>query len=95
MEIPNNITADTNGGAAQLLNGGDKHPHVIELDEVTKQFLDELRQQCDVKQREAAQQAALPFINQQQAALQIFMRRNNLDGNWKLRLDGSALIREE
>lgn len=76
-----------------LINGSAKADEIT-LDEVTADFLRETKAEAEAKQREAAEQATMPYLNQQKAALQIFLRQNKLEGQWKLQADGKTLKRE-
>jgi predicted FMN-binding regulatory protein PaiB len=74
---------------------GQASPDEIQLDDVTAQFLADVDRECQDKQRQAMAEAAVPYVNQQQAALQLFIRRENLQGKWKLQADNKTLRREE
>lgn len=67
---------------------------LVALDEVTIAFLQDVRTECEKKQREILSEMAVPFINQEQAALQLFIRRNKLEGSWRLTQDGNSLVKE-
>ncbi len=66
-----------------------------QLDEVTAEFLKQVDAESQQAQKEAAQEAAMPYLNQQKAALQIFIRQNKLEGHWRLQPDGKTLKREK
>jgi hypothetical protein len=74
---------------------GHAEPEQMQLDEVTAKFLDDVAKECAEKQRQAAQEAAMPYLNQQQAALQLFIRREGLQGKWSLQPDNKTLRKEE
>lgn len=73
---------------------GDDNPQTVTLDEITAEFIRDVNKESMNKQREAAALAAMPYLNQQQAALQIFIRREKLEGDWQLQDDGLTLRRE-
>lgn len=61
------------------------------LDETTKTLLSEILSAS----QQAQQQAASPYVNQMQGALQLTIRTNKLEGAWQLSEDGSKLVRPE
>lgn len=86
-------TTHGNDNPQGLINGVDK-PTTVTLDETTAEFIRDVAKESEQKQREAASLAAMPYLNQQQAALQLFIRREKLEGNWQLQDDGVTLRRE-
>jgi hypothetical protein len=76
------------------ITNGQPVTDAVELDDVTEAFIREVRAESEKRQREAMQEAALPFINQEQAALMLFIRRSHLEGSWRLQSDGKTLRKE-
>jgi hypothetical protein len=76
-------------------NGSIHAPLEFHLDDVTAQYIRDVAQESEKAQRQAAEQAALPYQNQAQAALQLFIRREKLEGRWRLQPDGLTLRKEE
>lgn len=62
-----------------------------ELDEVTMQYLAETNQEMQKAQRMASE----PYAQRMQAALQLFIRREGLPGNWALSHDGKTIVRKD
>lgn len=65
--------------------------HTAELDDTTAQYIAEVQREMQQAQMNAAQ----PYAQRMQGALQLFVRREGLPGNWELQSDGRTLIRRD
>jgi hypothetical protein len=63
----------------------------VQLDEATVSMLADL----DAEKIKAIQQAALPYNLQAHAVVQVFMRQQKLEGNWKLSKDNKSITSED
>lgn len=62
-----------------------------ELDETTAQYIAEV--QKDMQQAQMA--ASQPYAQRMQGALQLYIRREGLSGQWELQPDGKTLTRTD
>lgn len=65
--------------------------NTAELDETTIQYIAEV--QRDMQQAQMA--AAQPYAQRMQGALQLYIRREGLAGQWELQPDGKTLTRTD
>lgn len=65
--------------------------NTAELDVITAQYIAEVQREMQQAQMNAAQ----PYAQRMQGALQLYIRREGLPGNWELQNDGKTLVRKD